>query len=533
MLETKSFTIEELAIIRQVEKICKSDEFKNKSLLCDFLSYTVSEYLAGRGDLIKGYSVGVDVFGKDEDFDPGQDALVRIHAGRLRRMLDLYYLRSGKEDEIRIEIPKGGYSPIFSTMEPMTRDKGVQAVIASHDEEMVRPSVVILPFKNLTGDVEKEFFAQGFTEELSIELTKYEDLMVYDCIHGSNLTVSIEDYTDFIRQKKARFVIEGAVNQAGQQVKVLVKLSNFQDGKHIWAESYTKQLTADNLIDIQETIAKVVAGVLGSEYGIILQNLTSDSLRIKPQHLDTYCAVLKFYYFQANQTALAAAQAFEALHQALHKDPESGITAAMLAAMHGNRYMLDHPQAEESFRFMGELAEKAYRLDPNSIMVKVILAFKYFAYNERERFFQLADECLKINPTISIRLGSLAFHYSLYGGWERGKEIMDRLMGSRIGYPLYFHGSTTLYHYRKKAYGHALSEVNKYNIPSLFWSPMLKAAILGQLDQRDQAGSQIEKLLELKPDFKEKATFLISRYVKEDELVEHVMDGLRKAGMAL
>ncbi len=63
--------IEESLIIHQVEKICSSPEFRTKKLLCEFLSYIISEELAGRGALIKGYSVGVDVFGKGEDFDPG------------------------------------------------------------------------------------------------------------------------------------------------------------------------------------------------------------------------------------------------------------------------------------------------------------------------------------------------------------------------------------------------------------------------------------------------------------------------------
>lgn len=108
MPEPELHTIEEGTIIRQVEKICKSSEFISKKLLCDFLSYIVSEYLAGRGEKIKGYSIAIDVFGRDENFDPGQDALVRIHAGRLRRMLDLYYLRSGIDDPVRIETPLGG-----------------------------------------------------------------------------------------------------------------------------------------------------------------------------------------------------------------------------------------------------------------------------------------------------------------------------------------------------------------------------------------------------------------------------------------
>ncbi|WP_297087484.1 hypothetical protein [uncultured Draconibacterium sp.] len=103
--------IEESVIIRQVEKICSSAEFNTKDLLCRFLSYIISEYLEGRGDSIKGYTIGVDVFNRGEDFDPGQDALVRINAGRLRRALDMYYLKEGINDKIKIEIPKGGYNP--------------------------------------------------------------------------------------------------------------------------------------------------------------------------------------------------------------------------------------------------------------------------------------------------------------------------------------------------------------------------------------------------------------------------------------
>ena len=110
----KSISVDEQALIRYVEKICNSPEFHSKQVLCRFLSYIVSETLAGRGEEIKAFSIGVDVFNKDADFDPGQDTLVRINAGRLRRMLDLYYSNTGKNDDLRIRIPKGGYVPLIT-----------------------------------------------------------------------------------------------------------------------------------------------------------------------------------------------------------------------------------------------------------------------------------------------------------------------------------------------------------------------------------------------------------------------------------
>ena len=265
--------------------------------------------------------------------------------------------------------------------------------------------------------------------------------------------------------------------------------------------------------------------------GLIQQRLSFEANRLKPRDLDTYSAVLKFYYFQANQSPESAVQAFSALEEVVRKDNDQGIASALLATIYGNRYMLDYPQSEESYRKMNELAENAYKSDPNNLMVKVVRAFTYFVCNEKVRFFQIADECLKRKPTISVRLGSLAFHYMLYGGWERGKEILNQLMVSRVGYPLYFHGATILYHYRLQAYDSALAECNRYDVPSHFWPPMLRIAVLGQLGRQDEAGPSIDLLYSLKPDFSEKAGYLISRYIKEEELVNHVIDGLNKAGL--
>lgn len=531
MLETSPHTIEEGTIIRQVDKICRSSEFNSKKLLCNFLSYIVSEYLAGREDKIKGYSIAIDVFGRNEDFDPGQDALVRIHAGRLRRMLDLYYLRSGSDDPVRIEIPLGGYVPHFSVREDPGSSILEPVQETDPQQAFIEPSVAILPFKNLTGDPGKDYFAQGFSEELSIELTKYEDLIVYDFIHGSSSPVTGIEYAEFLKQKRARFVMEGAVNLMDNRIRLLAKLSDVLNGKQIWAESYTEVLTAGNLIDIQEGIAREISGIVGSEYGMILQKLSADAGRLKPQDIDTYCAVLKFYYFQANQSGESARQAFTALEKVLRQGKDPGIASALLAAMYGNRYMLDYPGSEESYRKMTALVENAYLLDPNNLMVKVIRAFIFFACNEKERFFQIAEDCLKRKPTISIRLGSLAFNYMLYGEWDRGKEIMDQLMVSGVGYPLYFHGATILYHYRLREYGRALAECGKYDVPSLFWAPMLRIAVLGQLGREDEAGPSKDLLNRLKPDFSEKARILIGRYVKEEALVDHVLEGLHKAGI--
>jgi TolB-like protein len=524
-------TIPPEIIREQVERICSSNELRAKHLLCRLLRFLVEETLAGREEKLKGYTIGVELFKREGDFDPVQDPMVRIHAGRLRRMLKLYYLEAGRNDPVKIEIPKGKYIPVFLS-NTFTADR------QGTDQRLLRkqpfePTVAILPFKNLTGNPEKDYFALGFSEELSVELTKFEDLIVYNGIPSSDSGDPNQEIMQHFSASGIRFIIEGSVQLDETRVKVLVKLSDTIERQQIWAERYTRELSLTNLVEIQENITQEIAGELGSEYGIILQQLTADARRIKPGILDTYDAILKFYYYEAHHTSEAAMQAKMALEEAIRKEPDSGMAIAMLAALHAQRYQLDLPGAEESYPKMAELADKALQLDPNSLIVRIVYIYKYFVINDEERFFRETENCLSLCPKSPVRLGAIGFYLSLYGDWERGKDILDKVMHGNLRFPRFFYGATTLYHYRLKRFIEALEEANQYDVPALFWGPMLRAAVLSQLNRGEAARAQIDHLKQLKPDFEKKARYLISRYVKEEDLVEQVVEGLRKAGLQM
>jgi len=519
--------IEERLIIKQVEKICSSEDFSTKDLLCRFLSYVVTEQLAGREQNLKGYTIGIDVFKRGVDFDPGQDALVRIHAGRLRRMLKMYYLGIGENDSIKIDIPKGRYIPFFS-FNDQSLDEQISIPITQINSTLV-PTVVVLPFKNHAANTDKDYFVLGIAEELSVELTKFEDLTVFGSIPFANEKISEAEKIEFIKSKGIRFIIDGGVHWAGNKIKLLVKLTDSLKGEQIWADRYTRELTPHNIIKIQENISREISCILGSEYGIILQRLSLESKRVKLTDIDTFDAILKFHYYQACQSPETAMQAFTALQQALSKENDSGLATAMLAGLHVSQYLLDMPDAKYSLEQLNLLSEKAFKLDPNSFMVKLILAIRYFINNEKDRFLNEVEKCLSMNPNSPLRLGNLGQYLSLYGEWERGKLILDRVMQMNVSYPPYLLGATTLFYYRKKEYDKALIEANQNDTP--FWGPMLKAATLGQLNKLSEAEANISHLKQLKPNFEEEATYLISRFIKEDELVEHVIEGLRKAGM--
>src|SRR4051794_22406797 len=145
MLNSVTFTPAE--ITAQVNKISRSSTLKNSPVLCQFLHFVVGETLEGNGERIKEYTIGTKVLGRKSDFDPQLDAIVRIHAGRLRRALNEFYSGEGKADTMRISIPKGGYTPNFAS-------NGHIGNLASRDisgiDKLKKPIVAVMPFRNIS-----------------------------------------------------------------------------------------------------------------------------------------------------------------------------------------------------------------------------------------------------------------------------------------------------------------------------------------------------------------------------------------------
>ena len=155
------------AIRDQLERILQSAEFRASDKQRKFLSFVVDETLEGRASQLKGYTVAVAVYGRAETFDPQVDPIVRVEAGRLRRALERYYLTAGKNDPVRIKIPKGGYVPTFQGV-PIP-PSGAQTPTSEPEDSVpaAGPTIAVMPLLNLTGDEDQDYFTDGLTEELT------------------------------------------------------------------------------------------------------------------------------------------------------------------------------------------------------------------------------------------------------------------------------------------------------------------------------------------------------------------------------
>src|SRR5579864_9478289 len=138
---TSPVSIDPEKVRRQLDRTLASKAFRQVDRLQRFLSFIVTETLGGHGDNLKEYLIGVEVFGKESSFDPSMDPIVRVQARRLRARLTRYYREEGRNDEVLIDLPKGGYAPLFQNVEAAEPKHSMASVLAGRNTISVAPFV--------------------------------------------------------------------------------------------------------------------------------------------------------------------------------------------------------------------------------------------------------------------------------------------------------------------------------------------------------------------------------------------------------
>src|ERR1700681_1685524 len=161
-------TLSDDEVVTQIDRILASRWFSRSERLCRFVRFSANHALSHRADRLKEYLVGVEVFDRGPAYDPRIDPIVRVEARRLRAKLKAYYASTGRDDQLRIEFPKGSYSPVFR----FRRSPRIKANPASD------AAIAVSPFVNFTNSTSDESFCEGLTEELIHHLAQVPGLQV-------------------------------------------------------------------------------------------------------------------------------------------------------------------------------------------------------------------------------------------------------------------------------------------------------------------------------------------------------------------
>jgi adenylate cyclase len=528
-LSVSHASLSEAAVRQQLRRILASPEFQRSPMLRDFLRFIVEKTLAGQSQEIKGYTVATQVLGRRADFDAGKDPIVRILAGRLRRGLERYYSTQGRQDPVRIDIPKGAYVPMFQEVlgdDPSGLADPVLALPSG-------PAVAVMPLLNLTGDREQEFFADGLAEELTSELARYQDLRVIAYQSTLQWKGKEHDVREVGRDLRVRFLVEGSVRKAARTIKIAIHLIDTLNGLRLWGEQYCRELKADSLIALQEEIAQQVVARIGSQFGIIPRTLSRESRRKPPESLETYEAFLRFYHHVTIMSPQTFSETLEVMEQAVAKEPETGLAWGLLAFLYCQKYTLYSSPLESTLEQGLVFAQKGAALEPENQLNRAALAHVYFFRNERELFLSETESALALNPNAPAPIGFLGWLLALFGEWERGLAILRKGIALNPRYPGWFHMAPFFYHYLQERCEEAYQEAQQFQMPQLFWDPLLRAAVLGRLGRGPEGAQALAELLHLRPDFPSTGRFLMGCYAKFPYLVEALVDGLRQSGLTI
>ena len=258
------------SVHQQLHRVLKSRIFARSKELCRFLQFAVEQKLRNRSVRLKEYLIGVTVFDRGETFNPGTDPIVRVQARRLRSKLSLYYDTEGRADSVVIELPCGGYVPMFrlrTTAAPQAVRTPAQGNGLCTE---IRRSVVVLPFVNI-GPCENERFSDGLTEELTHVLSRDTGLRVMSRTSAFHFKGKTDDIRSIGERLGVDALVEGSVRSEGNRLRVSAGLIDVADGGLLWSEVYER--TTDQIFAVQENLSAEIAKRIAAH----LQNKTQST----------------------------------------------------------------------------------------------------------------------------------------------------------------------------------------------------------------------------------------------------------------
>ena len=498
--------------------------------LSGFLRYIVDEALAGRAETISGYSIAVDVFRKPEDFDPAIDSIVRVEAGRLRQRLAEYYREAGSDDPIEISLPKGSYVPAFKANAASAAAQAPVASPAKHG-----PSIAVLPFQNYSADPNDQFFADGLTEEIIANLSRFKDLFVFSRSTTTNMAREGAGIRQLHQTLGVDFVLEGSVRKSSRSVRVTVQLIDAATDGHIFAERFEQPCTPEGVFEIQDEIAGLVAGRVADRYGPLGRYVARASRAGQPSRWETYLWIVRFYDYYAKHLSELHLEVREGLERALEADPDSSDGWAALAAVYLDEHRLnmnrraDFPALDRAL----ETALRSVALDPDNAMAYQFLALTYYHRHEIADFRVAAERAIELNPGHADVLADIGFCYAYTGEWDRGIALLERAQEISPVHPGWYHMPAAIRHLLDGDPDSAILEMRKSPMPGFFWYHALMACFFARAGRESEAAGEVQELLAVFPDFADKVQDEVRLWLDDEEVITAVCAGLRKAGLAV
>ncbi len=404
---------------------------------------------------------------------------------------------------------------------------GTDSAIAIAPTNTEKPSIAVLPFNNMSGDPEQEYFSDGITEDIITDLSKASQLFVIARNSSFAYKGKSPDIRQVCRELGVRYILEGSVRRAGNRVRINAQLINGDDGGHLWAERYDREM--EDIFAVQDEVTHEIVAALQVELTPAEEGRRGDRGKVNPEAFDyLYRGRAALFRFRADDLV----EGRRMLEKAAELDPGLAQAYAMLSVLHGTEYVNGWNGAD------GSHLDRALALAEQAIGIDADDPSGYFAHSlcltwkrELDRAERAAERAIELDPNYAYGYSALGQALDFAGSHGRAAEMFQQAfrLDPQVDMMLHFQGRAQM------ALGlYDEAEANfKIRIgrsPETDTTRAYLAALYGQTGRGEEARRIWRELMEINPEFDVERTRATLPY-RDAAFFDRFFGGLAKAGL--
>jgi adenylate cyclase len=391
------------------------------------------------------------------------------------------------------------------------------------------PSIAVLPFQNMSGDPEQEYFSDGITEDLITDLSKLSGLLVI----ARNSTFTYKGRSVDVRQVGRDFgvshVLEGSVRRTGDRVRITAQLIDSAAAHHLWAERYDRRL--EDIFAVQDEITREIVAALDVKLLRGEQAVVWRRLLRRPEALDAYYRGLDSLNRITREANDQAARSFE---QVIRIEPGSpmGYLGTAWTHLSASRYGWSD-SAPESQRQAAQLARKALDLDESCADAHALLGYHHLLSHEHDEAIAAGERSVALNPNHADNVANLACSYAVSSRPADAIVAMRRAMRLCPTYPAWYLNILGFAHYQVGEHDDAerVLRLALEREPAYTDCRLILAGAHQARGRTDDARREAREVLRLEPTFRLKQIEARLAIVKDREMLARFLSMLRQLGL--
>jgi adenylate cyclase len=406
-----------------------------------------------------------------------------------------------------------------------------RSATANPEPRVEMPSIAVLPFTNMSGDADQEYFSDGISEDIITDLSKISGLMVISRNSTFTYKGKAIDAKQVGRDLGVRYVLEGSVRKAGNRVRITGQLIDAVTGGHLWAERYDRDLT--DIFEIQDDVTRRIVDALKVTLSPAENARLADS---GTHNIDAYDYFLRGREFLLgeNRNREKFEQSLKLLTRALELDPNYSQAYAGLSWAHMFDYFnrwSDNP--DNSLQVAKHNAEQAVQKDPNEPLARFAASLAAMFGKDLDQAKSEADIALSLNPNFALAYANLGTICAYSGQPLAAITAIERAMRLDPAWSqqyLHFLGTAYLLAGKYETAA-ALLRQRVLLVPGTDFTRAILASALGHLGEIDEARRIWRELKEINPEYSFSEHFARQPFKREED-VRRIAEGLAKAGLS-